>query len=217
METKVKLLGTVMILVALFLAGFFASVQATTTVPTFTITFDEAGNATISINGGTPTTLTGTLMSNPSNVGLTGLMALTYILPASNIGNGDVLVSEGTGQPASDAIRFTNVAGTLTGNSADRMIYYSDQDDPVLLLADTGLPTNLGTSTSVPEIGLGGGANGFTYSASSGADNLSDVYNVISDPSTSPVPEPSSFLLLGTGLLGLVGYGRKKWNWLRQS
>jgi hypothetical protein len=44
------------------------------------------------------------------------------------------------------------------------------------------------------------GANGFTWTPSP------NTYNGISD-----TPEASSFLLLGTGLLGIAGYMRRKW------
>ena len=38
--------------------------------------------------------------------------------------------------------------------------------------------------------------------------NLSDIPYNTSNGSVSPVPEPATMLLLGSGLLGLVGYGR---------
>jgi general secretion pathway protein D len=38
--------------------------------------------------------------------------------------------------------------------------------------------------------------------------NLSDIPYNTSNGSVSPVPEPSTVLLLGSGLIGLVGYGR---------
>jgi hypothetical protein len=40
--------------------------------------------------------------------------------------------------------------------------------------------------------------------------NLSDIPYNTSNGSVSPVPEPSTVLLLGSGLIGLAGYGRKK-------
>jgi hypothetical protein len=40
--------------------------------------------------------------------------------------------------------------------------------------------------------------------------NLSDIPFTTANGSVSPVPEPSTMLLLGSGLIGLVGYGRKK-------
>jgi hypothetical protein len=40
--------------------------------------------------------------------------------------------------------------------------------------------------------------------------NLSDIPYNTSNGSVSPVPEPSTMLLLGSGLIGLAGYGRKK-------
>jgi len=39
---------------------------------------------------------------------------------------------------------------------------------------------------------------------------LTDNYIGITDLTVAPIPEPATMLLLGSGLIGLVGYGRKK-------
>ena len=113
----------------------------------FLLNFDENGNATVAVDGGPATPLTGTLISDPSNPCPSCALVLAYPLPEP-VGTGTVEILD-PGGAISDALRFTDAAGTISGATTGAgpiLIYYSDLvPDPgsLLQLADTGFPLNL--------------------------------------------------------------------------
>ena len=73
--------------------------SALTPVGPFLVRFDEGGNATISVNGGPATILTGVLSPDPAvPAGVGQQLALTYMLPEPVVA-GDVRFAEVVGPP----------------------------------------------------------------------------------------------------------------------
>jgi hypothetical protein len=199
--------------VGLLVAGLFGIAVASSSAGvvgmspgSFTFTFDENGNGSLVIAGGATFVVPGVLLADPTNP---GTVALTYDfshlgLPGGELplGNGDLGVLEPGSRFPSDGIRFTDANGTLTGATADRMIFYSDapQDPADTDLADTGLPTNFNPGTTVgedPASGLFQYGNGTT---------LPNIYLGHSD---TEIPEPCALIVWS--LLGLCGLAAGWW------
>ena len=155
-----------------------------------TYTFDENGLATWTGTGGQPPAGT------PINGG-----GVAYDITVTG---GDLTPFIGktfgfTEPGSSDLSDVVLIAG------AKKLEFYSDSVDGANDLAD--LQNGVAFSTKFPtidfrreEVGLEGGRNGVTFSANVGQGNQVKFVAI------SDVPEPSTLLLLGTGLAGLLGY-----------
>jgi hypothetical protein len=179
------------------------------------VSFDENGNAIMTVDGGSPTTLTGTLMVDPADP--SGPLGLTYLLPESVL-TGDVDIFDPDGA-LSDALRFTDASGDISGDAAGagaRMIYYSDLvPDPgdLLQLADTGFPSNLNSDNFVigPTEIVGPTGSSFDYQPAGLPFPQNNEYIGVSDVAVL-VPEPASLALLGSGMtmLGVIVRRRRR-------
>jgi hypothetical protein len=168
-------------------------------VPSYNIVFDENGNGTLN---GQPL---------PWNVGPgpfgtnQGPDTLYYSFPF-NVAEGQYNILEPGTSDISDVLRFVNVNQGGLDNS--RVYVYSDIGDSDK--ADVGLPGDWSTSiVTLQEVGPEDN-NGVTFTATSNTPGAPGFTGFANYQFISDVPEPSTLVLLGIGVIGFVAYGWRK-------
>jgi hypothetical protein len=163
-------------------------------VDPFLLSFDENGHATIAVNGGPATPLTGTLIADPSNPCPNCASVLAYALPEPVItGTLSILEPATLGGGISDVLRFTDATGTISGVATGvgpEMIYYSD----------VGLPANLTAGNFLvgptEEVGADGYSE-FEYKPGGVPYPQNNEYYYAGSGGAA-VPEPASLTSLGS-------------------
>jgi hypothetical protein len=197
-KKTMKLFMVLFVGVFLCLAGSIVQAQA---APYYNI-IDEYGPGYSKdmdpSSNGTWNIWNGALRPDPTVAGATSLIYIGYRGNSNFPGYLDYPVYDPNGT-ISDDLRFW--LPTNPGSIYIWVIFYSVGGGGAP--ADTGIPTDLNIQATLNE-----NPDGTFYWKSLSSGN--EILGYSEGRAPNPVPEPATMLLLGSGLIGLVGYGRKK-------
>lgn len=120
-----------------------------------------------------------------------------------------IIYSTGGINPPNQSINTTIYSDWLQFNSGDLISFYYSMYAYSVSSAYSSCKTDFMNTLELSGVNILSDmpTDSFSISSNSGYNYN---FEVIPESGTQPVPEPSTMLLLGSGLVGLVGYGRKR-------